>query len=99
VVGAGESLGGTEETAEDSESVNSEDSFCDASGDCAADREYLRKDLGASLHDDELDFDSGDEKEEKELIAEVQQQMKIEGGPLGTPAEGEDDILGEHTAA
>lgn len=86
----GESLQGTEETAEDSDSVISEESFCDASGDCAADKEYLRKDLGASLHDDELDFDSDDDED---LIDEVENQMKIEGGPL----EGEDEVMGEQT--
>ena len=94
---AGEnSLQGTEETAEDSESNYSEESFCDASGDCAADKEYLRKDLGASLHDDELDFDSDDGEDEEELAAEMEKQMKIEGGPLGKKKDdaGEDEIMG-----
>lgn len=89
VPNATESLG-TEETAQESDddgSAFSGDSFCDADGDCAADREYLRKDLGASLHDDELDFDSdGDDDDDddddgEDLGDQVKDRMKIDGGP------------------
>ena len=86
--GAAESLA-TEDTGEESDSDDdSGGSFCDASGDCAADKEYLRKDLGASLHDDDLDFESGDEKtkdmggdtddDDDELIKDIKNRMKMD---------------------
>ena len=85
--GAAESLA-TENTAEESDSDDeSGGSFCDASGDCAADRDYLRKDLGASVHDDELEFDSGDDldmgtgtddDDDDGLISDVKNRMKID---------------------
>ncbi|CAB9507264.1 expressed unknown protein [Seminavis robusta] len=84
--GAAESLA-TEDTAQESDSDDGSDfSFCDASGDCKADRDYLRKDLGASLHDDELDFDSGDDLDagagkggaDDDLIADMKNRMKLD---------------------
>lgn len=84
--GAAESLA-TEETAEDdmSESegsVFSGGSFCDADGDQAPDQDYLTKDLGASLHDDELEIDGDANPEGADAIIEgIKNRMKIEGGP------------------
>lgn len=80
--GVAESLA-TEDTAQDtlSDSEGSEfsgGSFCEAEGDSPADRDYLRKDLGASLHDDELEFDSGDDKGGDDLIADVKNRMNID---------------------
>jgi hypothetical protein len=85
--GAAESLA-TEDTGEESDSEDSGGSFCDAEGDCAADKEYLRKDLGASLHSDDLDFESGDEKgkdmggdtddDDDELIKDIKNRMKMD---------------------
>ena len=82
--GAAESLA-TEETAQDTLSDSGSEfsggSFCDADGEAQADREYLKKDLGASLHDDELDLnlDLDDEKEgDEKLIEDVKNRMKLE---------------------
>lgn len=72
----------TEDDMSDSGSDFSGGSFCDADGDSPADQEYLSKDLGASLHDDDLQFDSGDDKGKddgaEDLIADVKARMKIE---------------------
>jgi hypothetical protein len=88
--GAAESMA-TEDTLEesDSEDSDSEGSFCDASGDQAADKEYLRKDLGASLHSDDLGFESGDDQitkemggdtddDDDELIQDIKNRMKMD---------------------
>lgn len=80
--GAPQPLKTAEETAEESDSEGSEvsgNSFCDASGDCAADRDYLEKDLGASLHDDELALDAAaEDPEADDLIAGLKDRMKMD---------------------
>jgi hypothetical protein len=79
--GAAASLA-TKETAEDTLSESGSDfsggSFCEADGEAQADRDYLKKDLGASLHDDELDFNSGDEDGDDDLISSVKNRMKLD---------------------
>ena len=80
--GAAESLA-TQETADDLSDSGSEfsgGSFCDADGEAQADRDYLQKDLGASLHDDELEFNPSEDKDSGEdaLIEDVKNRMKVE---------------------
>jgi len=77
----------TEMTEDDDLSVSdgsdsSDGSFCDADEDQAADKEYLNKALGASLHDEDLGA-NGDGATEgaEDLINSVKNRMKIEGGP------------------
>ena len=81
--GAAESLA-TEQTAEDMSDSEGSDfsggSFCEAEENQVADQDYLQKDLGASLHDDELELDA-DEMEAEGLINEMKHRLQIEGGP------------------
>lgn len=78
------SLKTAEETAEESDSEGSEvsgNSFEDAPDDCAADRDYIENNLGASLHDDELALENvGEDKEADDLIAGLKDRMKLEEG-------------------
>ena len=72
--GAAESLA-TEDTDDESGSEFSGGSFGEAEGDAQADKEYLRKDLGASMHDDEdEDEDDGDDG----LISDMKNRMKLD---------------------
>lgn len=80
---AAESLA-TEDTADDLSESGSDfsgGSFSEADENQAADEEYLTKDLGASVHDDELAVDGeGGQEEAEDLIARMRNRMTVAEG-------------------
>ena len=74
----------TEDTADDLSESGSDfsgGSFSEADENQAADEEYLAKDLGASVHDDELAVDGeGGQEEAADLIARMRNRMTVAEG-------------------